>query len=354
MSALTRGFGRRLALVWLGWVWVPACGLDGVEPEGFGSGPRRGTLAEGAFDPLAAPLVYTSDETGDPEVWIRERGTRPKNLTQNPASDSWATVSRSGERIVFQSDRAGALDLWTMTRAGGDARRLTWADEPEMLPALSPAADRVAYLRLDSSGGDGPGELHLYLLDLSDGGSRRITDDPLGVPSPLDWMPDGGGVAFARRRAGGGADLFLWSARDGSETLLVHGAGELGAPAFSPDGERLAFQTDYGATSEITVLELSGMTRRAVVARGQSWDPRWSGDGRWLAYTTRTRSRWRRWGLNLAVTPVDGPQPTEWLFRGEGNQNGARWVGGGAPWGSAFPVEAHRKPGGSRASPSDN
>jgi Tol biopolymer transport system component len=78
--------------------------------------------------------------------------------------------------------------------------------------------------------------------------------------------------------------------------VLVGRSGEWGfgatqweRPAWSPDGRRLAFTADIGATfdTDIWVMRAGGSGRRRLTSDGISFHPVWSPDGRWIYFARR-------------------------------------------------------------------
>ena len=78
-------------------------------------------------------------------------------------------------------------------------------------------------------------------------------DDADGSPS---WSPDGQRIAFDSNRDGDW-ELYVMNA-DGSEVRkLTQNDGSDYYPAWSPDGQRIAFQSDRDGDFEIYVLMLN-------------------------------------------------------------------------------------------------
>ena len=184
----------------------------------------------------------------------------------------------------------------------------------EFTPAVSPDGARVAFAWRRPEG------VHLYLTSLS--GDQEPT--PLTMATPEEkaagdapeefspaWSPDGGTIAFLRRRTATSGDIVTIPAEGGSERVLrqvrlvrLNAAAWL---AWSPDGAELAFSEESRATGRATLFSLrlaDGSVRELTVPpEGVSGDtsPAFSPDGRSLAFV-----RWRSPGSAfIQVQPLD-------------------------------------------------
>jgi Tol biopolymer transport system component len=212
------------------------------------------------------------------------------NLTHNPALDLNPAVARDG-RIVFLSARGGNPDLYVMDGDGRHVRRLTnsgvdnsgiaAADDLEFSQAAwSPRGDEIAF---DGKYVAGPPDCeqhcaswHVMVIGADGSGLEQIA---LSARAPA-WSPDGRRLAYEAGIDGyfeaGGVAM---TRPDGSGSVQVKGLNPISdvGPVWSPSGREIAFQ----AQGWIYLVRADGRLKRRLAA-GQS--PIWSPDGRRLAF----------------------------------------------------------------------
>src|SRR5215510_10811823 len=110
-------------------------------------------------------------------------------------------------------------------------------------PQVSPKGDLVAFTITDMDPMANKGTTQIYLVPLSGGEMRQLTNDEHSSASPR-WSPDGEKLAFISARDG---DDQIWTIDVSSGALmkithLATGAG--GDPVWSPDGNWIAFTSD--------------------------------------------------------------------------------------------------------------
>jgi Tol biopolymer transport system component len=224
------------------------------------------------------------------QLWLMPaEGGRARPLTdavRDTAEDVDPAFSPDGQRIVFQSDRPGGKGLWLVPREGGEPRHITpginiepWAG---LAPAWSPVGNEVAYALRDT----------LYRQDIATGATARIPiDSPSGNAlrgvGALAWSPDGERIAFGtagglKFRFGVGANARVWevAAAGGTATPVTAEGVRAVAPTYSPDGTRIAyFAPDSVDRWQLWVHPIAGgpavqLTDHAdMVIRTARWTP---------------------------------------------------------------------------------
>ena len=143
----------------------------------------------------------------------------------------------------------------------------------------------------------------LYGREFFDPNLWMLTHHSLGhshttrVFAPSTWVdlnpqfsPDGERVAFESSRTG---SFEIWTARrDGSNLLRVTsmGGAPTGSPSWAPDGRRIAFTSGASGRSHVYIVGSEGGTAtRLTDDDANEAFPTWSGDGRWIYFnSTRT------------------------------------------------------------------
>jgi tricorn protease len=128
-----------------------------------------------------------------------------------------------------------ADDVWTVSREGGEARRLTSSGDVQDGPYFSPDGTRIAYSTRAH------GLRDVYVVPATGGIPRRLTWEPDGAYA-TGWTADGQSVLYASLRASTADVPQLWTVRaDG-----VGPATRVALPvavdgSYSPDGSRFAY-----------------------------------------------------------------------------------------------------------------
>jgi TolB protein len=236
-------------------------------------------IMSAALSPDGTTILFDSDRSGNADIWsLPVSGGEPIPFAASPLTDRNPLFSRDGSQVLFVSDRSGSMDLWVMPARGGEPRRLTEDPGVEGEPAWSPDGKAIAF---SSNRG---GQNDLWVIPVAGGEPRRLTQDNL-LPTFVEWSPDGTTIFFNGRRPGGGQDLYRIPAAGGPARALGARPG-IGTSRLSPDGSQLSYSSFEGGWAYLDLIPASGGTSRRLTRMTenvfQPW-AMWSPDGSFLA-----------------------------------------------------------------------
>ncbi len=291
---------------------------------------------------------------------------------------SGLALAPDGARVAFSVAQASwdknkrESNLYLAPTAGGALRQLTAASGSNSAPAFSPDGRTIAFVSSRA------GEPQLWLIPVDGGEATQLTRVPGGASGPL-WSPDGKHLAFvasvypsckdeacnARRAKADGeskvqarvydgllfrhwnewrdekrAHVFVVPAAGGKPRDLTPGPHDApplalgGNPdyAFSPDGKALAYvsNTDQvvatSTNNDLFEVPLAGgKPRRISTGKGNDFEPRYSPDGKLLAWLSMERPGFEADRPRVLVLDRASGKVSEWSRGWDGHPLGLRW-----------------------------
>ena len=167
-------------------------------------------------------------------------------------------------------------------------------------------------------------EIHVARPDGS--GVQKLTSNPRRFSINSDWSPNGQLIAFdsdrvdieGHKRA---TQVYVMNADGSGVTQLTRGRGVHGSPGFSPDGTRLAIESDWGdypALQGIWIIpasDLDGVTqaeaqRVTAIPKGADFDSeaQFSPDGSMIAFTRFKSFEKKKSAIHVVATDGSGLQ----------------------------------------------
>ncbi len=191
-----------------------------------------------------------------------------------------------------------------------------------------------------------------------EGGAVRLTGEQ-GLSTEPALSPDGRLVAYASDRGGGALEIWVQPVAGGAPRRVTTGEADSHSPAFSHDGARIAFRSESGEGG-VYVVPAAGGEPVPVAPGGR--DPRFSPDGKWLAWwaplagdraelrvapAAGGESRRLCEDFRAARYPVWSPDARHLLFAGEDPRGRGDWYvvpvegGAAARTGARMALDAH-------------
>ncbi len=231
-------------------------------------------LVKGTRDTIA----YAADDGTTWNIWkVAVSSTTGTALTtqtdSNQIQPSW---SHDGTKIAYASNAddtyapsSTTWEIWTIPAAGGSQTALI-TQTPSWAPVYSPVSDDLLFLRINSAGGTTIWKRH--------GTTEAALYPTTGTADHYGDASSGVTVSTALN--------------------LPAGAG-ISRPAWSPDGEKIAFSTDKDAAINIYVMDSDGsdvqtledyvedeygVTNSEITTADAEFSPYWLEDGSGLVF----------------------------------------------------------------------
>jgi dipeptidyl aminopeptidase/acylaminoacyl peptidase len=280
------------------------------------------------------------------DIWlVPVAGGAPLPFVRSDADDSSPAWTADGARLAFLSDRDGTSQVWTIPADGGEAKKITAIPTGVSSFVLSPDGRTIAVMSsvypecadmtcnekmlADAAGAAVKGRLvdhllfrhwnswrngkwsHLFVTDF-DGSSlvevnKGRTDVPpiaLGGDRDVDFSPDGRELCFVMNpdplpAASTNNDLYVASLPGGAPVSITAASlGNDNSPRYSPDGRYIAYRSmpRAGFEADRSRLMLYDRKTRVVSNLTESFDYAiddfsWSGDSKTLWFSVEDRGR---------------------------------------------------------------
>jgi TolB protein len=115
-------------------------------------------------------------------------------MTSSPSIDTAPSFSPDGRQIVFESDRSGSQQIYTMPVAGDAPKRISFGNGRYATPVWSPRGDLIAFTK------QGNGRFSIGVMR-TDGSEERLLSASFLDEGPT-WSPNGRVIMFARETQG--------------------------------------------------------------------------------------------------------------------------------------------------------
>ena len=246
-------------------------------------------------------ILFVSDRDWNSEIYVMDiDGNNPRNLTNNPKTDTNPSWSPDKQQIVFQrssnakgggdddDDDAGGKDkkeggnndIYVMDKEGKNLRQLTDHPSDDRHPTWSPDGKQIAFI----SDRDGAKASAIYVMDTVGNNLRRLTNDVkfTWIDSP-DWSPDGKQIVFSSMVINKDAkekssEIYVINV-DGKNPRQVAKNPKLTwteSPKWSPDGRQIIFSSGRTGNYEVYMMDSNGENLRNLTNHpAPDYQPSW-------------------------------------------------------------------------------
>jgi Tol biopolymer transport system component/DNA-binding winged helix-turn-helix (wHTH) protein len=295
--------------------WISALSVSDSSIREISSPPPGWIDRSPSYSPNGNRLAFIRSAVAgvSNDIYVMAANGGPaKRLTfdHRPMSGSLAWTSDNRE-IVFSSARGAEMGLWVVAAGGGTPRPVAGPVGEAGWPTIPSKNDNTLVYEQSL------GKADVWRLDLKD--TKHPQKAPFALVSEKgdkmrpELSPDGKKVAFESDRLG---FWDIWTCDvDGSgcdQITSLHGTA--GRARWSPNGRYIAFEFHPHERSEIYMVEVPGGVPRLLptIEGSDNLSPSWSRDGKWIYFASKRGGE----AFQVWKMPVAGGTPTQLTKRG--------------------------------------
>jgi Tol biopolymer transport system component/predicted Ser/Thr protein kinase len=238
-------------------------------------------------------------------VWVDRKGVE-QALPAPARTYRYARISPDGERVAAGIEES-ENHIWLYDLRRETLTRWTFEGGVNIMGAWTPDGKRIAF----QSDKEGPQNLYWQLAD-GGGGLERLTTSEY-INAPNSWSPDGQALAFIEIRPDTGYDILVLRLSDRKVQPFLRTRFNESAPRFSPDGRWLAYISDESGRFEVYVQPYPGPGGgKWQVSTDGGTEPVWNPNGRELFY----REGDKMMAVDVTTQPSFSAGKPKMLFEG--------------------------------------
>ncbi len=224
------------------------------------------------FSPNGREIVYTSYETGRPQIFLVDITTGEKRLLDNDAGMSFSPrFSPDGLQVLLSLSTNGNADIYLLDLISGQKQQITNTAAIETSPSFSPDGTQIVF---ESDRG---GQQQIYVMPAFGGAAKRISFGTGRYGTPV-WSPRGDSIAFTKI-SGGQFHIGVMRTDGTKERLLTRGFLDE-SPTWSPNGRVIMFTRQFAGSEGAVYLysvDITGRNVKRVPTPAFATDASWSG-----------------------------------------------------------------------------
>ena len=271
-----------------------------------------------------------TEGSDDYEQTFTEKGNM-MTFTAKYTDDYSPAISPDGKWLAFASNRLQNAELYLMNLTTRTLQQLTHTDElDEYMPVFSPDGQSIAFVSEHTRGGmmlppvqasgSDPKTATIYLMDI-DGRNQRPLIDIEGAQRAPVFSPDGQKIAFESKAPtqetvsepgstenNATLEIYVIHIDGTNKKQLTHNDVDDGHPTWAPNGKQIAFTGMVDDIYHIFSVNAEGGTAQRLTYEntGSHYHPTFSPDGKRIIYVSNAHNHYTLWTMD-----TDGRNKTQ-------------------------------------------
>ena len=249
-------------------------------------------------------ILFVSNRHENVDIYRNFRNVRMQRLTFAEGVDYNPALSPNGKKMAYVSGIGRNSEIAVIDLKFGKRQQLTFSHRSRgnLHPTWSPDGRRITF------SSDRDGDYDIYIMDANGNNVTNMTDNSSGDDGSPHWSPVSQKVVFTSNRDGGADEIYLLDAQTGIQrrlTTSLYDAYDAVYPKWSPNGSQIAYlpalRTEIQSNIQaIWRVKPDGTDLEALVSEGdRNWHPKYSPDGKWIAFESKRDSNTDIYALNL-------------------------------------------------------
>lgn len=230
----------------------------------------------------------------------QEQGFKEEQLTYNAFDNRYASYNKAGESIIFESNRDGHWQIYSMDIDGNNQKRVISSKFNDRRPTWHPTKNMILF----ESDRNGVNDLFTYDLD-----TKELVKLPIplnGNKSYAQFAPNGKELIFNYKKSDNNYNIYMIALNGKRLKTIVNNAYANMYPRFSPSGDAIVYFSRKHTKGEDDEIYIRNMYNRDELRL-----TRWPTDNSWASISNS--------GNKIAyVTAMENSKPEIYIMNKDG------------------------------------
>ncbi|MFI1743513.1 hypothetical protein [Thalassobellus sediminis] len=235
------------------------------------------------FLPLFISLLCTYCTLAQKE---QENGFKEVILTSTNADNRYASYNKKGTKIVFESNRDGHWQIYTMNIDGSSQKQLISSDSNDRRPKWHPTKNLILFES------DRTGINEIYSFNLDSNTIKQYSINLNGNKYNADFAPNGVQLIFSHPENKDVSNIYTCSTKGKRLKKVISNNYKNKYPNLSPRGDAIIYFSNKNTQGETNIIYTYNLynkdKKRLSYFKNESTFPRWSNkNSRRIVYSAK-------------------------------------------------------------------